>query len=135
MAASALYFLYHVFILCNTLQNMVLDIDPDDRNNSSIGSGTLSELLFHSTFFCGLDLAAVGGINCKKWRPTSGKLYDGADGCDRLIMLLIICNLKCINRIFPGLTLLNNTKSFKIASSIKWNATFVVHFNELRIEV
>ena len=51
MAASALYLIYHVFILCNTLQSMVLDIDPDDRNNFYIGSRSLSELLFHSTFY------------------------------------------------------------------------------------
>ena len=69
--------------------------------------------------FCGLDLAAVGGINGKKLCPTSGKLYDGADGCDRLIMLLIIFNLQWINRILPGLALLNNIKAFKIAYSIK----------------
>ena len=86
-------------------------------------------------FFCGLDLAAVGGINCKKWHPTSGKLYDGADGCDQQIMLLIMFNLKCIDWILPGLALLNYIKAFKIASSIKRNVNFVVHFNDLWTEV
>ena len=48
---SALYFLYHVFILRDTRQNMVLDIDQDDGNNFHIGSGSLSEHLFDSTFY------------------------------------------------------------------------------------
>ena len=73
----------------------------------------------HSTYLLWIRFSSCRWNQWQKLCPTSGKLYDGADGCDRLIMLLIIFNLQWINRILPGLALLNNIKAFKIAYSIK----------------
>ena len=65
--------------MIETISTLVADLFPDSFS---------TEHFLH--FFSGLDLAAVGLISCKKWRPASGKLYDGADGYDQLIMLLNI---------------------------------------------
>ena len=91
----------------------------------------LSFLLFSfvqtTHLFCGSSFLSVGGTSSRKCQPALGKDWKFYSIATSSSIWQVNNNSNCRKCFFP-MTLLKRIKELRSASTMKWKATFVIHF-------